>query len=299
MCEPAARRPRARRRVALLAAGLAWAAAPPPSGGEADPLAGWRLEERVLRFPGLELYGHINGGAERFHELGFEELTVRRAVREDGAALTLESYRMASAESALGIYLLQSGRGEPVPGVAARSSGGPYQISAAKGSLFIQVSGVKGDESLVPAMAAWANLLLSEAGGEGEPRDLFAILPEEGRLAGSERLFRGAFTLQPIYTFGPGDILSLEGRIFGAAADYRSSPESDPFTRIGVVYPDSAAAAAAFRQLVERLDPVLELLESEERRLVFRDFRERFGQARLDGARLDIWIHLADRPDRP
>ena len=45
--------------------------------------------------------------------------------------------------------------------------------------------------------------------------------PPQGMVAGSERLVRGPFGLQSIFTLGDGDVLQLGGRIVGVAEDVR------------------------------------------------------------------------------
>jgi hypothetical protein len=81
-----------------------------------DPAAGWTREDRVHRFVGKDLYGHIDGGAELFYEFGFRDLRVERWTRGD-QALVVERYRMEGPPAALGIYLAVGGGGEPIRGL--------------------------------------------------------------------------------------------------------------------------------------------------------------------------------------
>ena len=62
----------------------------PPSGF----LGSWNLEGKPRLFPGSELYGHIDGGAEIFFEFGFQEATVQR-YRSPAGELVVECYRMS------------------------------------------------------------------------------------------------------------------------------------------------------------------------------------------------------------
>jgi hypothetical protein len=68
----------------------------------------WHREASPRVFEGADLYGHINGGAEVFLELGFDRLDVVR-YDADGAAVEVERYRMTDPVAALGIYLMKCG----------------------------------------------------------------------------------------------------------------------------------------------------------------------------------------------
>ncbi len=115
-------------------------------------------------------------------------------------------------------------------------------------------------------------------------------------MAGSERLIRGEYSLQTLFTFGPGDVLQLGGELFGVAADYRTEEGKYPVTRIRVDYPTVKEAAAAYAHLAELLDPTLDLLRREGNRLVFRDYAGRFGLVQLTGGQIKISVNIAERP---
>ena len=284
------------KRIARIAAGIAAAAAALVLLGAGDPLPeGVRRAEEDLRFVGQDLFGHINGGAEVYYEYGFRDLLVERFAVGD-KKLNVETYRMESPEAALAIYLLLRGEEKPLEELEARNSANPYQISAVKGSRFLQVNIFSGEESLLPAAAGLARRALAEIPDE-KPADLLGRLPEEGLAPGSEMLVRGPYTLQRIFLFGEGDILRLGGRIYGVAGRYREAEgDSALYDRILIDYPDDAGAAAAFRNLTERLDPYLEIVREEEAFLLFRDYREEFGTAERRGARLELRVGLSSPP---
>ncbi len=166
--------------------------------------------EPVRHFAPQALYGHINGGAELFLEFGFVGLDVQGGV---------ESYRMADAAAALGVYLAKCGVEAPWDEVRARNTGGDYQLMAVKGTLFLIVKNPDGDPAARPEMIATANALLDRE-AEAPPLAIWDQLPAEGRIPGSEFLFRGRFALDPVFTFGEGDVLQIEGRALGAGARY-------------------------------------------------------------------------------
>ncbi len=121
------------------------------------------------------------------------------------------------------------------------------------------------------------------------PAELKA-LPAAGRLAGSERLFRGPFALQSLYTLGDGDILQQKGRVTGVAADYKD--QSGNSTLLVVQYPTPSprpgdgVPAEEPRQVPRAGDDTPE-------RLVFKDYENKFGVATVKGPRLEVRLHLS------
>jgi hypothetical protein len=239
----------------------------------------------VRHFAPQALYGYIDGGAELFLEFGFVGLDVQGDI---------ESYRLTDAAAALGVYLAKCGVEAPWADVRARNTGGDYQLMAVKGTLFMIVKNLDGDPAARPAMVAAANALL-----DVEPAaDALAIweeLPAVGRVPGSEFLFRGRFALDPVFTFGEGDVLQIEGHALGAGARYTDAAGAE-VRRLAIVYLDAAAAGAALAHLVANLDPYLTVIDHRNDRLVLRDHAGRFAVVQQFGRRLEIALDLVARP---
>ena len=259
-----------------------------------DFLPGWKRSGLPLTFIKADLFNHIDGGAELFLEFGFEKVSCQR-YKKGSAELTLEVYEMELPESALGVYLLKCGRETPFPEIPARNSSETAQATILRGRYFILLDNFSGGAELQPAMIALAKAALAKIPDVPASGRLFELLPPKDRLAGSERLIRGPVVLQPYYTFGEGDILQLEGKIFGAVANYREAPDS-VFTRFIIPYPNEGRAGAVYQNLVANLDPYLKILETREGAFVFEDYREKFGLVELKGTTLDIQVNLNLRP---
>jgi hypothetical protein len=253
---------------------------------------GWTQEKPIL-FKAENLYGHIDGGAELFLEFGFELLRVEY-VRKGTREFTLEQYQMASPEAALGIYLSSAGKETPLKGIAARHTGSAYQITALKGRTFLLLINPKGGEDALPDMVACTNAALADL-PEGRPADLFARLPVEGRVSGSEYLIRGQFGLQPVFTFGEGDILGMEGKLFASGAEYRDARNAS-FSRLVIDYSDEATARVAHLRLQDGLDPFLKKRWAKENAFAFQDFQGKFGRVERTQARLTITFLLTEEP---
>lgn len=260
-------------------------------GDEFHP--GWKKSDRLITFTRADLYNYIDGGAELFLEFGFEKLYIQR-YRSGEKELSLEIYEMESSEAALGIYLAKCGQETPVEGIGARNSGEEAQFTILRERYFIHINNFEGRKELFPAMLALAKATLQNLPPD-RPITLLDHLPGKNLIKNSERLIRGPYALQPIFTFGEGDILLLEGKVFGVVASYRDE-KGNITTRIIIPYPDEARARAALHHLRQNFDPYHKILETGPSGFIFIDYQQKFGQVELKGSILDIRINLANRP---
>ena len=246
-----------------------------------------------LHFEPHGLYGHINGGSELFLEFGFVGLDVYNI---DVAAeeIAVEIYHMTDQAAAMGIYLAKCGDEKPMKGLAARNTGSPYQITAVAGSVFLQVNNFSGEAANLPQMIELANDVLAQHTG-GQPLSIWQHLPQANRVPGTEFLFRGQYALDPIYTFGEGDILQIKDQALGAGARYDNG-DGVVYRRLTVVYDSPHSAAAALAYLRANLDSYISVVESSEVGLVFKDYAGKYGVVRLNDLRLDISVKLVEAP---
>jgi hypothetical protein len=272
-------------------AGMGQTPAPPPAIPEPGFAPGWTKAGPLRTFTGQDLFNQIDGGAELFLEFGFVKLRLQAYARGK-AELTLNAYEMESAASALGIYLMKMGRETPFPEIGARNSCEEIQLTILKGRYFIQVDNLGEVPAWTTEAVALANAFLAGVARESGPTPLDA-LPVEGKVSGSERLIRGPYGLQPYFTFGEGDTLSLGGRIYGALAAYRM-PGGASFTRLVVPYPDPEASAAALAYLKANLDPYIKVTADRPDGFDFVDFQAKKGAVVRSGAVLDIRFGVTD-----
>ena len=124
---------------------------------------------------------------------------------------------------------------------------------------------------------------------------IFDILPKADLVPGSELLIRGPYGLQPIYTFGEGDILQLRGQIFGVIGDYRDATYGR-YKLIVIQYKNSVDARSVFTNLLINLDPYLTLLDQSKNHFSFKDFQDKFGLVELNKDVMQIRIKLDKKP---
>jgi hypothetical protein len=272
----------------LAVAWPAWAQEILPPDGFAP---GWKKAEALRTFTGQDLFNHIDGGADLFLEFGFARLFVQ-AYSNGTSELTAAVYVMESATAALGVYLMKMGRETPFPEIPARNSSEESQLTIVKGRHFIQIDNFDATPAPRVASTALAGAVLARLADE-RPESVLDRLALENRIPGSERLIRGPVALQPYYTFGEGDILGLNGLIFGALADYRAS-DGSIFSRIFIPYPTSAAAKAVLENLRANLDPYLKIVADRPAGFDFSDFQKKYGRIELRSEVLEIRFKLAD-----
>ncbi len=280
---------------------LALAVVGPAAAGPEDLLPddgfqpGWVRAGDPREYRGAELYGHINGGSEIFLEYGFDHLHIQHFHDGGGEVVMAEIHVMDDPTAALGIYLTRiNGREQPNPGIAQRHSTNPQQVLVVVDRYFVVTTIPGGQSSLRPVITELARQIAKAAPQDPLP-DPFAGLPAEGRVRLSERVVAGPFTLAELVTLGPGDILQLGETASAVAADYAVEGD-EPTTLIRVTHPSAEAAAAAFGHLAANLDSYLEKLELTDQRLVFKDYKGRYGEATVVGAQVEIRLNLAAQP---
>ena len=259
----------------------------------ADGFSGsWKRNGPMKVFTSQDLYGHINGGAEAFLELGFEQLTVQKY--KDGAnELAVEIYRMTGPTSARGIYLSKCGKQTPDPGFKERHTASRQQILWQRHRYYIVLYNTAGGAANAPTLLKTAQAMAPRLPADA-PVPVLDVLPAAGLVPGSARVIRGPVSLQALYTLGDGDILQLGGKITAAAGDYRDAAGAS--TLIVVDYPNPAAATAAFKHLKANLDTYLKPTGATDSMLVFQDYDKKFGAASVNGKRLEIRLHLTRQP---
>ena len=146
------------------AAGPAGVAAAPTAGNQTGPpdgdiellppdgvASGWQKAGKPRIFVGPELYGHIDGGAEAFLELGFEAVTVQ-SYTKDKAEIVVEIYRMKDEEAAVGIYLERCGPESRDSAIAERHTIGDRQLLLQRNQWYLVATVETGDRALRKAL---------------------------------------------------------------------------------------------------------------------------------------------------
>jgi len=208
----------------LATSALAASCAERPSGF--PEVEGWTQAGEVRIYTADNLWEYIDGAATLFVEYGVRTcMTADMSAAE--ASVTVDLYEMGSPLRAVGVFKRESaGRGEQLTGTTAAALSPPYQALMVKGSTYVKVNAYEGELS-EPAGRRLLQGLAASLPGETVMPPQFSLLPEEGKVAGSEG-------------YQPGSLLGLEELTDCLYADYEGS---DGATWQGFVVLPSAAAA--------------------------------------------------------
>ncbi len=254
----------------------------------------WLAEKPTKTFISQNLYGYINGGAELFLEFGFDQLRIQR-YKNSGREIELELYKMKTPRGALGIYLMKAGKEEPLREIPVRNTANKYQVIMTSGQYYIQINNFAGDTSCISIMKSLGQKIISQIDQEFDG-NLFRYLPKENIVSNSEFLFCGPYSIQAIYTFGKGDLLQLNGEIFGVAADYFSDT-GETYSQLIIPYPSREKANAVFSEMINNLDPYLKIIELAPDHFIFKDYKDKYGLVKIEDSLLSIKINLSANPD--
>lgn len=278
------------------AAALAQPAARPAGDAALMPaeaaVAGWKKVDAPRVFSRADLYGYIDGGAEQFLELGFDQLTLQK-YRNGANELAVEVYRMSDPAAATGIYLMKRGKETRDASFAERHTINRHQLMFVRERYFVTVNNLSGADRMQPDLVRFGTQVAGRLPADRQPAEL-KTLPARGLVPGSERLVRGPFGLQTLYTLGDGDILLQAGRVVGVSGGYRDA--AGEYTLLLVAYPDAASAKRALANVQKNLDKYLKPVSSAASRLVFKDYENKFGVLTLSDRRIEAKLHLAKAP---
>lgn len=252
-------------------------------------VAGWKKVDNLRVFTKADLYGYIDGGAEVFFEFGFDSLTLQK-YRNGANEVAVEIYRMADPAAAVGIYLMKCGKETPDASFKERHTLNRHQLMFQRNRYHVTINNLSGADRIGPELLKFGTLVAGKL-PPAVPAAELKRLPPAGMVPASERLFRGPFALQALFTLGDGDILQLGSRLTGVAANYDAA--AGGHTLLLVDYPDAAAAKKALAHLQQNLDQYLKPTEKTAARLVFKDYESKFGVATVTGRRMEIRLHLA------
>jgi hypothetical protein len=267
-----------------------------PSG---EVFGGWEIVKDAT-YDGDSLYGHIDGGAELFFELGFVKVDVRIA-KPSGSddEMTLEVYRMADPDAAFGLFLIKSANLAPISRLPIPNIVNNYQVSFVKGDYYVLLSSAAGTEILKEKMLQFCEAIAAKL--PDKPHSGFELLPSLRMVAGSERLLRGPLSLQTIYPLGERQMLwqgsSKEQRLNAYTADYKTTA-GELFSYIVCKYADPKSAATGMEGIRTGHDPYLEKITNEENKIIFKDWNGLYTIAIREDSKIIIYARLA-KPEIP
>jgi hypothetical protein len=191
----------------------------------------WKPQGPPEVYEGEDLFIYINGGAEIYHEYGFQRVQVQEYV-QGNRSITLEIFEMDDDASAFGLYTFKRGnKGVPLDlGNEGRLEG--YYINFWKGNRQVTLTGHDEDPLTVRGLKTLGVSAAAGIAGPGVVPPLVAALPGDGLLSLK-------------YLKGPLGLMNCRADLFDApeavVGDY-----ADGARIIVYAYPDEGTCRAAY-----------------------------------------------------
>ncbi len=186
-----------------------------PESGE---LEGWDRERDLHSYMGEDLFSYINGGAEIYHEYGFEQVVVQDYQNENDRSLSVEIYKMINPAAAYGIYSFKkSPEGIPWDNAHEGRLEG-YYLNFWKDLYLVTITGFDEKDETVDGIKSIAKTIADKLPAVQDiqkPR-LISLLPQKDLIPGSEKYFKGSLGLFNSYPFSLEDIFSIKEGACGA-----------------------------------------------------------------------------------
>lgn len=166
--------------------------AAPPALSAFSALDGWAPESEPRIYGPENLWDEINGGAEVFVSYGFRELEIRE-ITADSITVSVGIYDMGSRLNAYGMFRTETPEDAEFGPIGVRSYiVAPYLGLLLKDRFYVKASAYTGKMGEAEYAALLASLAAALPGGDDLPDEL-ALLPAEGKIAGSDRFTRESF----------------------------------------------------------------------------------------------------------
>lgn len=219
--------------AAIVVAGCAGEAGGFPS------IDGWTQDGEVRVFDADNLWEYINGAAELF--VGYDVQSCETADLSSGdVVVALDLYDMGTPLNAFGIFSRErAGETVSVSGATDAMVSAPYLAMLVKGGIYAKVNVLEG--ALTPESGrALLEALVSELPGDAQLPAEFDLLPQGGKVAGSEGFQRVGYL----------GLTELTNCIY---AEY-AGEDGETWEGFAMVAPDPASAESQWNTLASQWD---------------------------------------------
>jgi len=168
---------------------------------------GWLRKGKLLFYAGDDLYAYIDGGAELYHEYGFERVVVQDFENPQGKSVSVEIYEMSAPESAFGIFSFKTDKEERDVPLGDGGRIAEYYLNFWKGPFLVTLTGFDATAETVQGLLDIAREVDSRIPGRGQLPWMVNLLPGEGLDRRSVKYFKGWLGLRnshPSFRFEVG-----------------------------------------------------------------------------------------------
>jgi len=205
---------------------------------------GWTWDGQEAHYDARTVFDYIDGAGELFLAYGFEQLAMRRFEKAGQPPLTIECYRMASAEAAFGVFSLER-QGESI-GIGQGSEQGGGLLRFWKGRYFVSIFADGEGAEAESAILHLGRLTAAAIQEEGQPPRAIGLIPgkEAGLVETSVRYVTSHILLNQRLFIARDNVLGLTRETGAVLAQYGRDAAAAHL--LVVRYPTATAAAAAY-----------------------------------------------------
>jgi hypothetical protein len=188
-----------------------------PQAGEVNS---WAPDGHAQLAVGEDLFLLINGGAEIYHEYGFERCVFQTYLSDDGYSINVEIYEMDGPQAAYGIFTFKrSDNGIPVE-IGHEGSYESYYIIYWRGKFLVNVIALGDWDGARDDIYQIASTFDTKIKTQAERPHIISFLPAENILPNGITYLRGSLALFNKYLFAHDDIFGLKEGAIGEYEDY-------------------------------------------------------------------------------
>ncbi len=205
---------------------------------------GWTWDGQEAHYDARTVFDYIDGAGELFLAYGFQQLAVRRFEMAGQPPLTIECYRMASAEGAFGVFSFE--RQVESIGIGQGSEQGGGLLRFWKGRYFVSIFADGEGAEAESAILHLGRLTAAAIREEGQPPRAIGLIPgrDAGLVETSVRYVTSHVLLNQRLFIARDNVLGLTRETGAVLAQYGRDAAAAHL--LVVRYPTATAAAAAY-----------------------------------------------------
>jgi hypothetical protein len=198
----------------------------------------------IAEYEGETLYDFLNGGAEIYFDYGILSIASAEYRTADDKGIEVSVYDMGSAAGAFGIYSNVRYAGADFVTIGNEGMLTVSSLDFWKGRFYCRLLTFDMEPGTQAVMLELGRALAGNIAQPGSVPGIVDLLPKEGRVPRSEKLFRGQIGLNNIRYVSSDNVFNLGGDTQGIAASYEV--DGTQYALFVIEYRSEDEAAAAF-----------------------------------------------------
>ncbi len=187
---------------------------PDDMGGE------WHAVGPAEYAEGQDLFLLINGGAEIYHEYGFDKALYQTYVADNGKSIHLEIYEMSEPSSAYGMYTFKSGHEGKAVALGCQGVLESYYLNFWADRYLITVVGMDSSDTVLKGIFKIARYINDRLTCQVLPPALIRLIPAEDLVFNGITYVKGNQGLFNQYLFDRKNIFGLREGVIGKYSDH-------------------------------------------------------------------------------